>query len=95
MCLVLPPLHEQQCNCNALLHLDRYKHCGRVRARMYLLHGSARSIAYLRHELNPLHPCCAGDAPCMASTQRAQFSAASCLALYRYTCGDMLSTALE
>ena len=69
MCLMLSPLHSQQCHCNALPRLDKHKHCGWLRAHMYLLHGSARSVAYLRHELDPLHSCCAGDAPCMVSTQ--------------------------
>ena len=69
MCLTLFLLRRQQCHCNALLHLDRHKHCGRLRARMYLLHESTRSIAYLRHKLDPLHSCCAGDAAYMASTQ--------------------------
>ena len=62
---------------------------------MYLLHGSARSVAYSRHELDPLHPCCASDASCMASTQRACYSATSCLAQYRWACADNISIASD
>ena len=68
MCLMLSRLHQQQSQCTALLHLDNHKHCGRLRTCIYLLHESARNIAHLCHELNPLHPCCAGNTPCMEST---------------------------